>query len=203
MALRTISSGFSRLCCSQVATDSECKDSQTITMSRSPGQKIGMVLLDAPASRWIIGDIKPNTLGSRWNEEHPSTPIVKGQAVVSVNGISDKVGIQRAFEVEDEFEIVLKVKLDSEHVMLVQRQDKHRARTQLFQSLPKVTAGECYEPFCTICMEDLDPSDVVADLGCRHAFHRQCLQPWFAGRPSSCICCPVCKAEVTTRGQSV
>eukprot|EP00931_Biecheleriopsis_adriatica_P059800 TRINITY_DN3584_c0_g1_i1.p1 TRINITY_DN3584_c0_g1~~TRINITY_DN3584_c0_g1_i1.p1 ORF type:complete len:167 (+),score=20.05 TRINITY_DN3584_c0_g1_i1:156-656(+) len=161
-----------------------------------------MALLAASSSTWIVVDIVPDTLSSRWNEENPSTPIMKGQAILSVNGVCDKDEMQRVFEVEDNFEIVIRVEPTLPHLMLVQRHENHKARNQLFQSLPSITAGECYEPFCTICMEDLDPSEAVAELGCRHAFHHKCLQRWFVGRPSSCLCCPVCKAEVTTKGHS-
>eukprot|EP00931_Biecheleriopsis_adriatica_P059802 TRINITY_DN3584_c0_g2_i1.p1 TRINITY_DN3584_c0_g2~~TRINITY_DN3584_c0_g2_i1.p1 ORF type:complete len:205 (+),score=22.58 TRINITY_DN3584_c0_g2_i1:84-698(+) len=202
LAARAFSYSLSRLCCSQLATDSEY-DSHTVTMLRSPGEKVGLVLLAASASAWIIVDIVPNTLSSRWNEENPSTPIVRGQAILSVNGISDKLEIQRRFAEDDQFEIVLRTRLDQQHIMLVSRHEKIKARSQQFHSLPSITAGECYEPFCSICMEDLDPSEVVAELGCRHAFHHKCLLPWFMARPGSSFCCPLCKVEVSTKGQSI
>eukprot|EP00931_Biecheleriopsis_adriatica_P122130 TRINITY_DN97146_c0_g1_i1.p1 TRINITY_DN97146_c0_g1~~TRINITY_DN97146_c0_g1_i1.p1 ORF type:complete len:225 (+),score=20.26 TRINITY_DN97146_c0_g1_i1:78-677(+) len=192
---------MSRLCSSQRVARSECKALQIIKLSRSSQESVGLVFLKVSASTWIIAEVLPNTLCSRWNEENPSTPIVKGQEILSVNGVSDKNEIQRAFCMQDKLEIVLAAaRPDSSRRILMQWYDKNRNRSQKLASPPTTTAGECYEQFCAICMEDLDASEVVADLGCRHAFHQKCLQTWFAARAGSSLACPVCKSRVVTGG---
>jgi len=51
--------------------------------------------------------------------------------------------------------------------------------------------GGCYD--CAICLNDLQDGDSVRTLsGCRHVFHRACIDLWVLRRAE----CPLCKCEV-------
>ena len=47
---------------------------------------------------------------------------------------------------------------------------------------------------CSICIDDFEEDEKLVLLPrCRHAFHRECLQPWLMERQG---CCPLCKRGV-------
>jgi Ring finger domain/PA domain len=45
---------------------------------------------------------------------------------------------------------------------------------------------------CSICLCDFEPSDHIRYLPCRHAFHRECVDEWFARSDE----CPNCKRSI-------
>ncbi|ODV97193.1 hypothetical protein PACTADRAFT_48943 [Pachysolen tannophilus NRRL Y-2460] len=45
---------------------------------------------------------------------------------------------------------------------------------------------------CAICLEVLEPEDLVRGLICGHVFHQECLDPWLITRKA---CCPMCKRD--------
>ncbi|PAV73625.1 hypothetical protein WR25_00602 [Diploscapter pachys] len=45
---------------------------------------------------------------------------------------------------------------------------------------------------CAVCLEFYSIEEKVAVLGCRHMFHRDCLEPWLKNKAS----CPVCRVDV-------
>ena len=45
---------------------------------------------------------------------------------------------------------------------------------------------------CVTCMESFKLDEDVAELGCKHIFHKACLIPWLQTRRT----CPVCRAQV-------
>jgi len=42
---------------------------------------------------------------------------------------------------------------------------------------------------CSICLEKLRKNDVIRTLGCMHAFHQRCLDPWLQTN----LICPLCR----------
>ncbi|KAL6883339.1 hypothetical protein ACP4OV_010753 [Aristida adscensionis] len=46
---------------------------------------------------------------------------------------------------------------------------------------------------CVICLDPIDADEELRVLPCRHAFHRQCVDKWFA---IGNLVCPICKFEV-------
>eukprot|EP00127_Corallochytrium_limacisporum_P005367 Clim_evm43s203 gene=Clim_evmTU43s203 len=46
---------------------------------------------------------------------------------------------------------------------------------------------------CTICLGDFEIGEMLAELPCGHAFHKDCIEPWLLQRSHYC---PVCKQDV-------
>jgi len=64
------------------------------------------------------------------------------------------------------------------------------------KELPEAVAGMLQLPEdseCSICLNSLDPSDTVRQLGtCGHTFHKSCIDLWLLRRAD----CPLCKGNV-------
>jgi hypothetical protein len=53
---------------------------------------------------------------------------------------------------------------------------------------------------CSICIDDFERGERLTILPkCKHAFHRDCLEPWLTERQG---CCPLCKASVVDRADT-
>ena len=48
------------------------------------------------------------------------------------------------------------------------------------------------ENFCVICQEDIDISDIIREINCKHSFHINCIDNWFIENKK----CPTCKYEI-------
>lgn len=46
--------------------------------------------------------------------------------------------------------------------------------------------------FCVICQEDIDMSDIIREINCKHSFHINCIDNWFIENKK----CPTCKYEI-------
>lgn len=67
------------------------------------------------------------------------------------------------------------------------------------RSIPENPSGEnaCSSTSCAICTSDYVAGDKVTHLPCGHAYHTQCVQPWFSTHQT----CPVCRAELSADGR--
>lgn len=45
---------------------------------------------------------------------------------------------------------------------------------------------------CTICMEEYDDNSLVRKMGCKHMFHKKCIDKWLLEYNFKC---PICRAE--------
>lgn len=52
---------------------------------------------------------------------------------------------------------------------------------------------------CAICASDYGVGDTLRVLPCNHAFHKGCIDEWFAAKAT----CPICKADVNEAARSV
>ena len=50
---------------------------------------------------------------------------------------------------------------------------------------------------CAVCQSELERTDSVRMLPCRHCYHRECIDPWLTQRSR---CCPTCRASVCVDG---
>jgi hypothetical protein len=46
-------------------------------------------------------------------------------------------------------------------------------------------------PYCSICMDDIDPSEIRELDSCHHTFHHHCISQWLERSPT----CPLCKSR--------
>mmetsp|Transcript_85212 Transcript_85212/g.260469 ORF Transcript_85212/g.260469 Transcript_85212/m.260469 type:complete len:301 (-) Transcript_85212:40-942(-) len=64
--------------------------------------------------------------------------------------------------------------------------------------LPRITWGkagpgqEDRDEECALCLDEFCEGEQLVELGCRHVFHAQCLQPWLARS----MTCPMCKGDI-------
>ncbi|KAL3455047.1 hypothetical protein BJX64DRAFT_273075 [Aspergillus heterothallicus] len=50
---------------------------------------------------------------------------------------------------------------------------------------------------CPICLDHIQPDDLVYSLACRHMFHEKCLQYWYLYNNNKCPLCqrPILRAS--------
>jgi hypothetical protein len=48
---------------------------------------------------------------------------------------------------------------------------------------------------CSICLEDICPSDAIEILNCEHVFHKKCLKKWKKMKPGVSNC-PLCRDTI-------
>jgi len=58
------------------------------------------------------------------------------------------------------------------------------------KDLPAAAPADFLGSSCAVCLCSFEERDEVAELPCRHYFHRDCVTRWFAERRSTCpLCC--------------
>ncbi|KAK1298698.1 putative E3 ubiquitin-protein ligase RHA2B [Acorus calamus] len=63
----------------------------------------------------------------------------------------------------------------------------------LGRAIPYRSAGGAAEA-CVFCFEGLREGQRVRRLGCRHVFHKDCIDGWFVVRSN--LTCPVCRSPL-------
>lgn len=75
--------------------------------------------------------------------------------------------------------------------------EKPPAAASVIENLPRVllpNESNGSRPTCSICTDDVGPSEVVLKLPCGHTFHEECIVPWLKK-----VCtCPLCREELKT-----
>ena len=56
---------------------------------------------------------------------------------------------------------------------------------------------------CTICLSEFSIGECVADLPCKHLFHKDCIEKWIFEGHANERGCPLCKSAVETGVQTV
>jgi hypothetical protein len=54
---------------------------------------------------------------------------------------------------------------------------------------PSISADEIDDLVSSICLEDVQPTDLVHGLSCGHAYHANCLETWLL---TGHFLCPLC-----------
>jgi hypothetical protein len=68
---------------------------------------------------------------------------------------------------------------------------KSTLKPEVVKQLPSAACESFAGGSCTICLSEFEPQDDVAELPCRHFFHRPCIMTWLSQYKSTC---PVCLA---------
>jgi hypothetical protein len=65
----------------------------------------------------------------------------------------------------------------------------------LLEQLNKYTLDSNLETKCVICMDNMNETQVVCELGCKHLFHDECIKEHLSHYSYNC---PICRDEVGT-----
>ncbi|OMO57544.1 Zinc finger, RING-type [Corchorus olitorius] len=61
-------------------------------------------------------------------------------------------------------------------------------------------AAESDHPTCIVCLNGVEPSDEVRELGsCNHVFHKDCLDAWI---DHGNVTCPLCKSKLSNNNSN-
>ncbi|CAL1380209.1 unnamed protein product [Linum trigynum] len=81
----------------------------------------------------------------------------------------------------------------------------HERRGRLTESSPS-------QEDCAVCLCEFEKGDAVRELGCRHTFHKDCVDTWFAmgarktrakaSAAAMMMTCPLCRSGVLQPGDS-
>jgi hypothetical protein len=90
----------------------------------------------------------------------------------------------------------------------ISEKGKHQADTEMLQKLESLCPTKSYVEWvehdhieqdlsdrapnhftCSICLEDVQPTDLVHGLSCGHAYHANCLETWLL---TGHFLCPLC-----------
>jgi len=53
------------------------------------------------------------------------------------------------------------------------------------------------EELCPICLEELQKTDNIPKLPCKHKFHKHCLMPLCSSKNNRDVPCPICRGDIT------
>ncbi|KAL3409678.1 RING finger [Aspergillus fumigatus] len=90
----------------------------------------------------------------------------------------------------------------------VVKETKQHSDTEMLQKLESICPTKPYDEWvehtqteqdlsdrssahftCSMCLEDVNGTDLMHVLSCRHVYHAHCLEQWFLGRHFSCPLC--------------
>mmetsp|Transcript_103229 Transcript_103229/g.200027 ORF Transcript_103229/g.200027 Transcript_103229/m.200027 type:complete len:213 (+) Transcript_103229:147-785(+) len=178
-----------------------------ITFTRNEDKPLGF-RLEHDSGGILVRGILPQTMISAWNEQNPSSQVLVGARLVSVNGI----------DVDPSWScwcsILSELRKNTVNMVITRGQTEilwrralppprdealdHILPTNFLDSMTLHTAAECDAAECCICLEDLRP-DAVVQLPCKHAFHRTCAETWLTQCPTFRFAkCPMCRQQVWT-----
>ncbi|CAK9055364.1 unnamed protein product [Durusdinium trenchii] len=152
-----------------------------------------VVSSDEAIQELVIVAIQQSSAVKNWNLEHPECPIEVGQAILEVNGKTQRNEMLQDGENHDG-KALLQMLID---VQLTPRQRSFfKAAIQRydvvdeFLEAAKVAHDVCMVEPCPVCQDAVDGSSDVVRLSCGHHFHRHCAQRWFVSQRN--FRCPSC-----------
>ncbi|CAK9004150.1 unnamed protein product [Durusdinium trenchii] len=181
----------------RVTLEAELKDPGT---DWPLSQGWGLVVSSDEALReLVIVNIQESTSVKHWNLEHPECPIEVGQAILEVNGKTERNEMLEAPELWGKTawkdgKVLIQMLID---VQLTPRQRsffnlaiRRYDVVDEFLEATKVAHNVCMVEPCTICQDALDGSSDVVRLSCGHHFHKCCAQKrFFSQKNFRCPCC--------------
>lgn len=144
----------------------------------------------------VIFEIYSGGALDTWNQRNPAKRIRPGDKIVAVND-TQRDFWPMMFELRSTgtHHIVISRGTLEEFVSIHSAEELKPAKLSRagVESLPKVPAGELEATECSICLEDLRPTDLVSQLPCGHVFHSECASRWLTECRSVC---PLCNTAV-------
>merc|ERR1719330_1734770 len=67
--------------------------------------------------------------------------------------------------------------------------------------MPQVRAAATSMDECSICLQDLDPDEMLLRLPCQHSFHKDCAVRWLTERNHLCPLCQTAVASPLDQGE--
>lgn len=148
----------------------------------------------------LVTRVWEDTPMDTWNREHPTRQVVYGSHVTSVNGKRNIpemiIALQESCNIRMEVARSLETELLDE---MISRDKKmwNPLVEEVFNSLPERHCNCCKNTSCAVCLEDFD-DEMVLQLPCKHAFHRDCISVWLLNRSTRC---PLCNQVVDDSGK--
>ncbi|CAK9055360.1 unnamed protein product [Durusdinium trenchii] len=159
-----------------------------------------VVSSDEAIQELVIVAIQQSSTVKNWNLEHPECPIEVGQAILEVNGKTQRNEmLQELWDEKDgkdgkEGKVSLEMLLD---VQLTPRQrsffkgaiQRYDAVGDFLESA-HLSHDLCVAEPCPICHDPVHGSSDVVRLPCGHHFHKHCAFKWFVSQRK--FRCPTC-----------
>jgi len=187
---------------------------QEAVMTRTPGTPLGIRLQPFQGGVFVQG-IDENGVVWAWNATHPERKLAAGDRLIMVNGLQVETTWPSWCAVLAELRrttvtlVVVRPQLSPNHereedsplpeFLEAQASNSldHLLPDGFMDTLPRGTAAECGVTECCICLEDLEPTEEVVLLPCKHVFHPGCAETWLTRVPTlMCAKCPMCRQHL-------
>mmetsp|Transcript_81230 Transcript_81230/g.128477 ORF Transcript_81230/g.128477 Transcript_81230/m.128477 type:complete len:256 (-) Transcript_81230:6-773(-) len=148
----------------------------------------------------LVTRVLEDTPMDTWNRQNPTRQVVYGSRVKSVNGKRNVpemiIALQESCDIRMEVARSLEIELLDE---MISRDKKmwNPLLEDVFNSLPERHCSCCKNTSCAVCLEEFD-DEMVLQLPCKHAFHRDCISGWLLNRSTRC---PLCNQVVDGSGK--
>jgi hypothetical protein len=200
-------------------------------MHKEAGDLVGASLGNTPSGA-VLFCVQEGGIIDRWNRQNPHRALKPGYIIEEVNGVK---GYWNLLEVlrhpgplvckvatvppesagpnwfEEITTMARKIEQSSNKgpfMLRLQPQDPKTTDKSMFSTLPGVRASTVGVDLCSICLDEVEPSEMLVQLPCKHAFHALCAARWLAQTSSASGAkrqsCPVCcRKMVSTPGGGV
>jgi len=135
-----------------------------------------------------------------WNRKNPTRKLEYGSRVRGVNG---KRSIpEMIIEMQESCNLKIEVFRFLENELLDEmisrdKQMWNPLMEEVFNSFPERHCCSCKNTGCAICLEDFT-DEMVLELPCGHAFHKDCVSCWLLNRSTRC---PLCNQQLDKSGK--
>lgn len=155
-----------------------------VRMQVTLSDRLGIVLGNA-GSGAVIAEIRAGGWWDQWNKSNPHRAVRPGFIIEGVNGAR---GLWKITE---------EMSRPGTHLVRISSRAPGGA---VFFSLPNVRADDCGAVQCSICMEEVAPDQMLAQLPCKHVFHTMCFARWLSQtklrESAQTRSCPLCRRKV-------
>lgn len=189
-----------------VSATRSCKDSsqevQVKLIKESASVPYGL-RLGRDAAGVVARGVDEGSVMAQWNRNNPQLDVRCGDRILKVNGVT-------AAATWDEWCRILEELRKTSVTLVVERQVKRPSvasnpttdptdcvlPVDLMEQLEQDLDVACCGNECAICLEGFTDKRAIV-LPCAHAFHRGCVEQWFARCPTfQHASCPLCRGSL-------